>query len=177
MKDNIELLPGEIIKDVAGFEGRFMVTSFGRMFSINGKWKGIKEMSPCKGYGGYLLTNLRWKDKNRKVRIHTIVAESFLKKESWHACVNHIDGNPSNNNVSNIEWTDNAGNVRHAIETGLFDTKGEKHHNSKLTKEKVLEMRRIRNKYGLPYSEIGKMFGVCRRQASDVVRGVNWGWI
>lgn len=48
---------------------------------------------------------------------------------------------------------------------------------AKLTNEQVIEMRRLRNEYGLTHQRIANMFGVCRRQASDVIRGVNWGWL
>lgn len=35
--------------------------------------------------------------------------------------VNHIDGNPSNNNVKNLEWATHSEQITHAYETGLID--------------------------------------------------------
>lgn len=67
-------------------------------------------------------------------------------------------------------------NVKHAVTTGLFNIKGTKHHHAKLNEQQVIEMRLLRNQ-GMTYQKIAEMFGVCRRQASDVVRGINWGWL
>jgi hypothetical protein len=177
MKETIQLFEGELIADVKGFEGRFLITSHGRLFSINGRYKGLKELSPCVDCLGYKATKLRMYRKIFRVRLHTLVAEHFCKKQSHHNCVNHLDGNKLNNNASNLEWTTLGDNVRHAVSTGLFDTKGEKHHNSKLTKEKVIEMRRLYSTGNYTQEKIGNMFGVCRRQAGDVINKVNWGWL
>lgn len=172
------LKDGERIEYVKGFEGRFMVTSFGRLFSINGRWKGIKEMNPGIGKKeGYKLTHLGSGINRRVVRVHTLVGEVFLTKGSGHNCINHKDGNKLNNHVDNLEWTTLGENIKHAVATGLMDLKGEKHHASKLTKEKVLEMRRLYGTGKYTHSKIGEMFGVCRRQSGDVINGVNWGWI
>lgn len=37
-------------------------------------------------------------------------------------CINHIDGNPKNNNVENLEWCNHLENNMHALETGLTTT-------------------------------------------------------
>ena len=45
--------------------------------------------------------------------IHRLVAETFLRKPKNKNIVNHIDGVKNNNNVSNLEWTDHRGNMKH----------------------------------------------------------------
>lgn len=52
-------------------------------------------------------------------RIHHLVGKAFLDGQSderWQ--VNHIDNNPSNNNVDNLEWCSPEENTRHAVEHG-----------------------------------------------------------
>ena len=51
--------------------------------------------------------------------IHRLIAEAFSlpKKSTFHNEVNHIDNNPSNNHVSNLEWVTKAENIRHSFET------------------------------------------------------------
>ncbi len=80
------------------------------------------------------------------------------------------------NYYKDLEWGDHANNSRHAVETGLFNIKGERHPHSKLTEADVKKIRKHRVE-GLTYSEIGRLFGISRRQAADVAKGVNWGWL
>ncbi len=47
--------------------------------------------------------------------IHRLVAMTFLFNIENKECVNHIDGNKSNNNVTNLEWVTNSENGIHSI--------------------------------------------------------------
>lgn len=53
---------------------------------------------------GYEYVVLANKGKNKTLLIHRLVAETFIPNPNNYACVNHIDENKSNNNVSNLEW-------------------------------------------------------------------------
>ena len=58
-------------------------------------------------------------DVAKLVRIHRLVASAFIPSPVGKKIVNHIDGNKQNNVATNLEWTDHAGNNKHAYETGL----------------------------------------------------------
>lgn len=168
----------EIWKPVKGFERRFQISNFGRLKSFNGRHKGERILACYLDALGYMAAQLTMIPLKRKVRIHTLVAEHFVEKRlPEHIWVNHIDGNKLNNHYSNLEWCTPLRNCQHAVETGLHNLKGEKHPHSKLTKEQVIEMRRLYNDEKLTHKAIGEIFGVCRRQAGDVINGVNWGWL
>lgn len=172
-------LPQERFLPVTNFEGRFWVSDHGRLISHDHRKNKIAFLDPAIDGPGYLHTNLRMKPVNRSARIHVLVGEHFCEMVAipgQRMVWNHKDGNKLNNFYKNIEFVTALYNSQHAVNIGLFDRKGEKHHNVRLTKEMVLQMRELR-KSGMIYKEIGLRFGVGRRHAADVINGVCWGWL
>lgn len=70
---------------------------------------------------GYKTCTLWDGEKARKFYIHRLVATCFLPNPDGLPHVNHIDGDKSNNHVSNLEWVSIKDNLNHAHDTGLFD--------------------------------------------------------
>lgn len=69
--------------------------------------------------GKYPTYNLTIDGKKKKVKIHRMVAETFLPKIEGKEYVNHIDGDTHNYKLENLEWCTARENSRHAIDTGL----------------------------------------------------------
>lgn len=46
----------------------------------------------------------------KRVRIHRLVAQEFIPNPENKSCVNHLDYNPSNNNLENLEWVTHSEN-------------------------------------------------------------------
>lgn len=96
---------------------RYSVTSDGRVYShITDKF--LKHSFDKNGYpqlplreGGIYITR----------KIHRLVAEAFLANPECKITVNHIDGDKTNNDVSNLEWATHSENTVHAYRTGLLD--------------------------------------------------------
>ena len=55
----------------------------------------------------------------RKVKVHRMVAESFIPNPENKPCVNHKDGDTHNFKIDNLEWVTESENSRHALQTGL----------------------------------------------------------
>jgi argininosuccinate lyase len=120
----------EVWKDVEGFEGKYEVSSLGRVRSyfktVIYKDGRVYHYKPAflKGYPnkvGYLHVNLFYaKNKSKTVDIHRLVAEAFIPKIKGKNGVNHKNGVKTDNRAENLEWSTQKENVHHAIENGLF---------------------------------------------------------
>lgn len=108
-------------RDVVGFEGLYRVSNNGEVVSLpkRGYKKGTMKLSVS--HYGYHVLNLRKDGKSFCKKVHRLVAEAFIPNPNGYEVVNHIDGDKTNNNVSNLEWCTQGHNARHAIEIGLFD--------------------------------------------------------
>jgi len=68
---------------------------------------------------GYILVNLRKENIWYKRKVHRLLALSYLPNPENKCDVNHIDGNKSNNDLSNLEWATRSENMKHAYRIGL----------------------------------------------------------
>lgn len=68
----------------------------------------------------YSIVSLSLNGKQKHFYVHRLVAETFIPNPKSKPQVNHIDGNPSNNHYSNLEWCTNSENIQHAWDMGLI---------------------------------------------------------
>ena len=68
----------------------------------------------------YKFVTLLIAGQQKRMRVHRMVAETFLDNPEKKPYVNHINGNRGDNNVENLEWVTPSENTQHAVETGLF---------------------------------------------------------
>lgn len=101
---------------IKGFED-YAVDEFGNVFSY--KYGKTRKLSQSKNTKGYTQVNLSLDGKMYPKRVHRLVAEAFIPNPCNFPEVNHIDGDKSNNSVSNLEWCDGKYNVKHSWQIGL----------------------------------------------------------
>lgn len=76
---------------------------------------------------GYERVYLTMNDGKRKdFLIHRLICAAFHGNAPFvKACVNHKDGNKSNNSASNLEWVNYSENMSHASRLGLLKSQVE----------------------------------------------------
>ena len=107
-------LEGEIWKDVIGYEGLYMVSSFGRVISLERKVSNgksfrivpfsikkpniINDSQNYKRFEYHLYKNHR---ERKAITAHRLVATAFIPNPNNYPSIDHIDANPLNNNINN----------------------------------------------------------------------------
>lgn len=106
-------------REIKGYEGRYSVSTLGRIKSNGGKKKLNKHiMKARKQNSGYSVVNL-WKGGERKTfTVHRLVLSTFTK-DYEDMDVNHKNGNKRDNRLINLEWCTRKENMEHAYKTGL----------------------------------------------------------
>ena len=111
----------ELWKDIDGFEGKYQVSTWGRVRSLcNNK---VRILKPYKNEKGYLKVQLCLNGKSKKFRVNRLVATAFIPNLYDLPQVNHKDGNKLNNSYTNLEWTTDEINKKHAsmLRRGIID--------------------------------------------------------
>lgn len=92
-------------RPVRGYEGLYEASNTGKVASLNYNGTGARrELKPIKRHHGYLSVRLYRDGKWRGVRLHRVIAETFIPNADNLSEINHIDENPANNAVTNLEW-------------------------------------------------------------------------
>lgn len=70
---------------------------------------------------GYLQVKIEVDRQSKRYYVHRLVAETFIPNPNNYPDVNHIDGDKSNNDISNLEWCSRKDNIKHAINNNLIN--------------------------------------------------------
>lgn len=108
-------MPEEIWKPVNGYEGKYWISNLGRIKNKTKILKPALKKEYIMSKGGYYqisLSNGKKYDSSTKL-IHRLVAEAFIPNPDNLPQVNHIDHNPLNNCVENLEWCSAKYNSNH----------------------------------------------------------------
>lgn len=133
--------------------GNYILYSDGRVFS---KRRGIF-LIPYLDGPGYLCVRAP-----HTFKIHRLLAINFIPNPRCFPEINHIDGNKTNNSLSNLEWCTPKHNIQHAFDTGLNKPRfGIDNPASKL---KYLDAKVIKEALheGYKGADIARYYKVCR---------------
>ena len=167
-------------KAIKDYEGLYEVSDLGRVRSLDRKVihsNGREHF--CTGTiikgrldkNGRYLVDLHKNGKSKTTRRYVLVAEAFIgpRPEGYDVC--HIDGDLSNNKLSNLKYDTRTQN---RIDIYRYGSRNPK---SKLTIEDVLEIRRLEKTKKYKQIEIAKMFNVRPLIISRIVRRETFSWL
>jgi hypothetical protein len=176
-------------KPIPGFEGFYEASNRGNVRSLTRHYVTKKKHHHVTVQGRILVkqrgTKARPKALYRYVNlskegvvyrraIHQLVLEAFIGPRSkGHVC-NHIDGNPSNNALENLEWVTWQRNAEDSVERGTkFLLQGEAHPGARFTTAQILAIREFAAT-GMSYAKIGRYFDTYATTISRIVRRKAW---
>lgn len=166
----------EIWLSVRGYEGRYQISSLGRVRSQRRNKARERILRPVKHKNGYLAVSL-WRDnKGVTFHIHSLVADAFIGPRPVGMDVCHIDGNRLHNVASNLRYDTRRGNEADKEIHGTRNC-GERHGLSKAKAEDipVIRHRILVNKERA--ADVGADFGLSARAVSHIAKRTRWNHI
>jgi len=122
---------------------------------------------------GYLRYSFRKDGKMYSRYIHRLVLKAFAGSSKGREC-NHIDGDKTNNVITNLGWTTRSGNIKHAYQLGLMNRKGENNGFSKLKNGEVWLIRKLWDSGKATQTFISKMFRISISSVNYIVWRESW---
>lgn len=112
---SLEDMPGEVWKDIPGWEGYYQASTLGRVKSLSrpakcqgGHMKMLRErvmsQKTPKTKERYITIPLSRDGTVTRMMVHLLVAKTFLNNPYNKPHVDHIDANRHNNIVTNLQW-------------------------------------------------------------------------
>lgn len=106
---------------IEGYDNQYIIYSNGEVFSV----KSGRYLNPWLNPNGYKVVSLSKNSRVKKHPVHRLVALYFIPNPNNKICVDHINNDILNNDISNLRWAtyqENNWNVKRDI----TNTSGEK---------------------------------------------------
>lgn len=113
-------------RDIPGFEGLYQASRNGKIRRLTAKVFHPRQNTEITRNGhvmksyttsdGYQALMLCKDGKKKRARVHRLVAMAFIPNPEAKPCINHKNGDKSDNRVDNLEWCTYRENSRHAVD-------------------------------------------------------------
>jgi len=170
-------------RPIAGYEGAYEVSDFGRVRSMAryvGHGRGVsmrrvraRFLRSRPNPGGYLSVNLNYDATQKTCPVHRLVLEAFVGPCPRGNECRHLDGAAANNGLYNLAWGTPVENARDRDVHGTH-IRGERHKNAKLSDEQVVGDIIPSIARGERYWSIAARVGVSVPTISEINTGDTW---
>lgn len=156
---------------------KYMVSKCGKVLSLKKGYPVL--LKPNTDKNGYKTQTLTKNMTPKTLKIHRLVAMTFIPNINSYPVVNHINTIKDDNRVENLEWCTNKQNYHHSKNIHGFDFynplkwSGEKHGRSKLKPNDVLNIRKLSDR-GVAISSISDAFKISYAQVKRIIKRENW---
>lgn len=159
----------ELFKDIEGYEGLYQISSHGRVWSIQSQIF-LKSRS---NKNRRCRVSLQKDGKVKDMQIHRLVLFAFKGPPlNYHYETRHLDGNPKNNYIDNLEWGTKSENYKDRIKHGTGNH-GENHGQTHLTEQDIKNIRLLRDKR-FTYKAIAEKYNISTSQAYRIIFKESW---
>ena len=136
----------------------------GRFYHYNAPWR---ETVVSNDQDGYKITRIH----ERGVKIHRLVAGSFIPNPMGFYEVQHKNGVPYDNRMENLKWGSQKMNAADRTNQGKT-ARGSKNGNSKLAEFEVSQIKKLYPK--LDKETIAKKFRISVANVGSIIYGKTW---
>lgn len=128
-------------------------------------------MSGFKTHYGYIAVRLHNNKIQKDKLVHRLVTETFLSNPLNLTDINHIDGDKTNNKLTNLEWCNRSYNIQHAYNNGLRDRRKVRciETNTIMTMDEILSFLNKKN--------VISNISACCRGKSKSAYGYHWEYV
>lgn len=110
----------ELWKEIEGTDGFYFISTHGRLKNK----KGYIQTGWSNDKYNHRKVRLYFNGSKKDYYLHRLVANAFIPNIENKPSINHIDSNPLNNNVENLEWCTQQENMHHAKINNRYNHEG-----------------------------------------------------
>lgn len=110
-----------MMKDILGYEGRYQIDEFGKVYriartTIQGHKLLPSVMKQTMTTTGYPAVSLHNENGQKICRIHRLLAKAFIPNPENKKDINHKNGIKTDFRLENLEWATRSENIQHSYD-------------------------------------------------------------